>query len=301
MLYLHAPENEDRWRAAFADAGLAVVTAADAPDPAAVEYVAAWAPPPGLFARFAKLKAVFALGAGVDRFLGRDDLPASVPLLRLEDAGMAAQMLDYALFSVLWFQRDFDLYARRAEWRPEAARAAAETRVGVLGLGMLGGAVARGLASRGYDVAGWRRAPGGSDLPVFSGGDGLRALLARSDVVISVLPATAETRGLLDAGSLALLPPGAAVVNVGRGDAIVTEDLLAALDSGRLRGAVLDVFAAEPLPADSPLWTHPKVLVTPHVAAVTPPGPAARQVAANLARLAAGRPPTGLVDRRRGY
>lgn len=307
MLYLHAPAGEERWCAAFRAAApeLRIVTAADRPDRAAVRYFAGWAPPAGLIGSFPNLRAVFALGAGVDKFLQLSDLSPALPLIRLVDAGMARQMIEYALFGVLWFQRDFDSYAEarhRAEWRAETAWAAERTRIGVLGLGALGGQVARALAGFGYPVAGWRRSgPPVEGVRTLTGTDGLAELLAESDVLLALLPSTPDTRGLLDAAALSRLPKGAGVVNMGRGDQLDPAALLGLIDAGHLRGAVLDVFAAEPLPAESPLWRHPRVLVTPHVAAATLPEPSARQIAENIRRIKAGQPAAGLVDRSCGY
>lgn len=307
MLYLYVPEDPARWIAAFkaADPTLTIVTAADAPDPAAITWVAAWSPPPGLLGQFPNLKGVFALGAGVDRLLNRDDLPASIPVVRLLDAGMGRQMVDYVLFAALWFQRDMDRYSRQQntiEWREHMARSAQDLRIGILGLGTLGTAVGRGLAAHGYPVAGWRRtAQAVEGLETFSGADGLDTLLAQSDLLVNLLPATPETAGILNEERLAKLPTGAAVVNIGRGPHLDTTALRRHLDSGHLRGAVLDVFTTEPLPADDSLWRHPAVLVTPHIAAATLPGPAAKQIIASIAALRGGQTPDGLVARQRGY
>lgn len=307
MLYVHIPEDSARWVAAFkaADPTLTIVTADDQPDPLAVRWVAAWAPPPGLFASFPNLAGVFALGAGIDRFLNRDDLPDHLPLVRLLDAGMGRQMVEYVLFAALWFQRDMDRYDRQQAtqtWQEHFARSTEDMRIGILGLGTLGTVVGRGLAAMGYPVAGWRRSADPVEgIETFSGDDGLNALLAQSDLLVSLLPATPETAGLLNHDRLSRLPKGAAVVNIGRGTHLDSAALLALIEDGHLRGAVLDVFAKEPLAADDPLWACPQVLVTPHVAAATLPGPAARQITDSLKALASGQTPAGLVARGRGY
>lgn len=307
MLLVTAGEATPRWLPAFAQAlpELHVVGPELPADPAGVAFVAAWRPPPGLFARLPGLRAVFALGAGVDAFLARDDLPPEVPLCKLADAGMAEQMLEFVLPGVLAWQRRTLEYAelqRRCEWRALPARSRGEVRVGVLGLGRIGARVAAELARMGYRVSGWSR--GAREVPgvdVRSGADALPALLACSDVLVNLLPSTPETRGLLDGGRLRLLPRGAHLVQASRGDQLDSGALLALLDSGQVGGAWLDVFATEPLPADSPLWSHPRVVVTPHVAAITLVAPAVEQVARNIRALLRGGEPEHTVGRARGY
>ncbi|SFX45608.1 2-hydroxyacid dehydrogenase [Marinospirillum alkaliphilum] len=307
MLYLHLDNDLPRWLEAFQQQrpDLRVVTANDEFDHAEVRWVAAWNPPEGLFARFPKLEAVFALGAGVDAFMRRSDLPETVPLMRLLDAGMAQQMVEYILWAVLTVQRDFDRYQQQQlqqQWQEQTARSVTEMRLGVLGLGALGQQVARQLAGLGYPVTGWKRSS--LDLPgvrVLTGDEGFKQLLQTSDVLISLLPNTPATQGMLNADCLGLLPQGAVLVNVARGVQVVDEDLLQLLDNGHLRLAVLDVFHQEPLPADHPFWGHPKVVLTPHVAAATLPEPAITQVLDNLHRLQRGETPRGLVTGSAGY
>lgn len=274
-------------------------------DPALVEYVVTWGPPAGLFASLGNLKAVFALGAGVDKLLARDDLSPALPIYRLLDGGMAPQMAEYVRFGVLSYQRHMDIYRRQQAagvWKMLAPRLPGEVRVGVLGLGEIGRAVAQALAADGYAVSGWSRTPRLLDgINCLFGDEGLAELLAGSDVLACVLPSTPETRGLLNAGRLASLPAGAMLINAGRGDLLDEQALLAQLDSGHLRCAQLDVFASEPLPADSRLWQHPAVTVTPHIAAITLRSQAVEQIVANLARLRAGEEGQGKVVRERGY
>ena len=307
MLYVYDEAAADGWVEAFSHAlpGLPVAAFPKAVDEHQVRFVAVWAPPPDFFRRFANLEAVFSLGAGVDKLVGRADLPEGVPLIRITDAGMAQQMLEYALFGVLRFQRSMDVYARQqatATWRQWPPRLASATSVGVLGLGAIGSVVASGIAALGYQVTGWSRSPKTlAGVTCRAGTDALDAVLAASDILVSVLPSTPETRGLLDHRRLSLLPKGAAVINGGRGEQIDLEALIALIDSGHLRGAQLDVFTQEPLPSSNPAWTHPGILVTPHVAAVTLYAPSARQVAERIADLAAGRQPSGIVDRARSY
>jgi glyoxylate/hydroxypyruvate reductase A len=253
-------------------------------------YALIWKQPHGTLAHAHALAAVFVLGAGVDHSLADASLPAGVPIVRLRDAGMAAQMVDYCIYAALHFQREFDAYlvdqaARR--WQPRPARA--RLRVGVLGLGELGAAVARALAGLGFVVEGWaRRARTLAGVEVRVGDAGLHALLSTSDLVIGVLPHTPATAGLLDRSRLELLPRGAALINVGRGSLLDEQALLELLDAGHLRGAFLDVCAREPLPVEHPLWSHPAVRLTPHVAAETLIEPAVAQIADDIARLEAG-------------
>jgi glyoxylate/hydroxypyruvate reductase len=295
------------YRAGFAEAmpELRVVGADDDYDPATIDYVAGWNAPPGLFAGLPGLRAVFALGAGVDTLLARDDLPPSLPLVRLLDAGMAEQMVEYALFGALTWQRrihDYDVQQTRRLWLRQPPRTRAETAIGVLGLGSLGGAVAGALARFGYPVSGWSRRPRSVDgVRCLHGDDGLVQLLRETDVLVNLLPSTPRTRGLLDRHRLAMLRPGAYLVQASRGDQFDAAALLTLLDSGQLGGALLDVFEREPLPVDSPLWAHPRVRITPHVAATTLVEPAVQQIADNLRRLRDGEPMQGVVDRRQDY
>lgn len=307
MLYLHIEPDQQLWLDAFAhhQPDLKVVTADDEFDAGQVRWVAAWNPSEGLFARFPKLEAVFALGAGVDAFVRRDDLAADIPLIRLLDAGMAEQMVEYILWATLTVQRDFDSYAdlqRQSKWQEHTARTKDQMRLGILGLGALGQQVAKSLAGYGYPVSGWKRSSLELEgVKVFTGDEGLQQLVQQSDVLISLLPNTPQTRGLLDGKLLGQLPKGASLVNVARGVQVVDEDLLDLLDRDHLRFAALDVFHQEPLPTDHPFWEHPKVSVTPHMAAATLPEPAVEQVVANLKKLEAGEEPQGLVKAESGY
>ncbi|GLR11349.1 glyoxylate/hydroxypyruvate reductase A [Chitinimonas prasina] len=307
LFYLHTPNNGERWQALFAAElpDFDVVAAPAEVDPARVQYLATWRPPEGLFGRFANLRAVFALGAGIDRFLQRSDLAPGVALVRLTDAGMAQQMCEYVLAGVLRYQRDLDCYARQqadAQWQPLPGRAAADLRVTVLGLGEIGGAVARTLALLGYAVAGWSRSPRElAGVRCLHGWDTLPTLLAATDVLVNLLPNTPETHGLLNHERLAGLPKGAALINAGRGEQLEESALLALLDAGHLRGAQLDVLGQEPPGKEHPFWHHPAIVLTPHIAAATLPGPSARQVAGKLRALLRGETVPGLVDRERAY
>ncbi|ELY4390502.1 glyoxylate/hydroxypyruvate reductase GhrA [Cronobacter sakazakii] len=279
-------------------------------DNAAADYALVWHPPYDMLRGRVDLKAIFALGAGVDSLLSRlneypDLLPSGVPLYRMEDTGMAAQMQEYAISQVLhWFRR-FDDYAalqREARWEPLEEYRLADFQVGVLGAGVLGGQVAQSLSRMGFPVCCWSRSrkalPG---VESFAGPDELPAFLRGTRVLINLLPNTTETVGIINAQLLAALNDNAYVLNLARGVHLVEEDLLAALDRGKVKGAMLDVFHQEPLPADSPLWRHPRVRITPHVAAVTRPEEAVAFIAQSIARIERGDMPQGQVDVARGY
>jgi glyoxylate/hydroxypyruvate reductase A len=261
--------------------------------PAAVQAAVVANPPPGSLQGLPQLRLIQSLWAGVDRLLADTSLPAGVPVARMVDPAMSAAMAETALWAVLSLQRDFFVYARQQRqglWLPHPQRRADELRVLVLGLGAMGRAAGQRLATLGYRVSGWRR-----------DGSALAPMLATADIVVNLLPLTPETRGLLDARFFAALPAGAAVVNLARGAHVVDADLLATLDGGHLRHAVLDVFRTEPLPAGHPYWAHPQVTVLPHAAAATDPRSAAAVAVANLRAARDGRPVAHLVDRERSY
>jgi glyoxylate/hydroxypyruvate reductase A len=287
--------ERELWQAALAaawPAGRWLDIAQARADPAAVQAAVVANPPPGSLQGWPNLALIQSLWAGVDRLMLDPTLPPGVPLARMVDPAMSAAMAETALWAVLSLQRDFFDYARQQRehlWRPHPQRRADEVRVLVLGQGEMGRAVVARLRAQGCAVTGWRR------------GIDLAPLLPGHDIVINLLPLTPATRGLLDAAFFAALPRGAALVNLARGAHVVDADLLAALDRGDLRHAVLDVFAAEPLAADHAYWSHPRVTVLPHVAAATDPRSAAAVVAANLQALADGRAIAHRVDPARGY
>ena len=250
-------------------------------------------------------KAVFTASAGVGHLLRVPNLPRDVPVIRLEDAGMAGPMSRYVLAAALRFTQRMDTYARQqqeARWDPRHERAPADVRAGVLGLGVIGGAIATALVAQGFAVRGYatteRHRVG---VECFAGRDRLGAFLAGLDFLVNALPLTPSTTGLIDAAALGLLADGAHVVNVGRGRTMVDADLLALLDTGKLSGATLDVFTEEPLPSAHPYWRHPRVTITPHVSGLTVPAEAVAQIAAKIGRLERGEAVTGILDRERGY
>jgi glyoxylate/hydroxypyruvate reductase len=274
-------------------------------DPSAIEYALVWQPEAGLLARLPNLKLIASLAAGVDHILRDRTVPRALPIMRLVDPYMTQAMSEYVALQVLRLHRqDFDYRTHQAaaEWHEHNQKNAAERPIGILGFGQLGQDAGRKLQALGFEVAGWSRSakaiPG---FTTYAGAAELDALLARSEILVSLLPSTPETEGILNAGLFARLPRGAGLVNAGRGRHLVEEDLLAALASGQISAAALDVFREEPLPAAHPFWRHPRIIVTPHVAAETHPSTAAAMIAAAIIDLEAGRPVSNLVDLDRGY
>ncbi len=274
------------------------------------DYALVWRPPHEMLANRRDLKAVFALGAGVDAILDQErkhpgTLPAGVPLLRLEDTGMAQQMQEYALSYVLRYFRRFDEYQalqQRQEWQPLDPHSLDDFTIGILGAGVLGQSVARKLTEFGFSVRCWSRSAKQIDgVQSFAGEAQRGAFLDGVKLLINLLPNTPETVGILNRELFAQLRPGAYLINIARGAHLVEADLLAALEQGQLAAATLDVFAREPLPQDHPFWRHPRVTITPHIAAITLPQQAMDQIAANIRALEAGYAPAGVVDRQRGY
>lgn len=297
-------KEQDEWRDALA-ACLPEARVHAGPDAPACDYAVVWKPPAALFAKQPRLKALFSLGAGVNGLLAMPSLPREVPLVRMEDVGMAAQMVEYALYVALRRFRRFAEYAdaqAEGRWAPRSIRDRHDFPIGVLGLGVLGGAVARALADFGFAVSGWSRTAKAIDgVRCEHGSDGFDAVLGRSELLLVFLPLTGDTEGLLDQERLARLPEGAALANLSRGELVDDEALLEALDSGWISEAYLDVFSREPLPPGHRYWTHPRVRMTPHVAALTPCSVACEQVAGKIRQLEAGEPISGVVDRVRGY
>lgn len=308
ILFSSTSDNAEDWRAALArhlpDESVRVWP--DLGPPEAIEFAIVWKPEPGLLARLPNLRAILSLGAGIDHLTNDPTLPRHVPLVRLIDPSLTRQMSEYVVMNVLRHHRRMPDYARlqtEESWTPLLpAPDAAKCRVGLMGLGVLGRDAADKLRPFGFALRVWTRAPHSyPDIEPFHGGDGLHPFLAGCDILVCLLPLTAATRGILNARTLAVLPRGASLINAARGGHVVTADLLTALDSGQLAGVTLDVTDPEPLPAGHPLWRHPKVTITPHVASLTLPDTAAAIMAATIRRLRSGLPIDGLVNLDRGY
>ena len=274
---------------------------------APADYAVVWAPPQQFLDAQPRLKAIFNIGAGVDALL-KLRLPPGVPIVRLDDAGMAVQMAEYVCHAVIRHFREFDAYeadTRQGRWSSREPRLRRDFPVGVLGLGVLGERVSRALAHFDFPVHGWSRsAKAIAGVQCFAGEAQLNDFLAASRILVCLLPLTPETENILCHDTLARLQPGGYVINVARGRHLVDEDLIALLDSGYLAGATLDVFRTEPLPADHPFWTHPKVTLTPHTSAQTLTEESIAQIAAKIRRLESGAPfasLAGVVDPNKGY
>ena len=306
ILYLSRVEPAERWIP-----GLAKLLphdkffTPDAFDAAAIDIALVAKPQEGIAARLANVKLIQSLWMGVDGLLADKTFPHDKPLARLVDPGMVAAMTESVVAHVLDYHRHHHVYrANKAEkkWHRLPQYMAADRTVGILGLGELGTAVAQALLTFGFKVAGWKRRPGQiAAIECFSGSAGMGTMLARCQAVVCLLPLTAETRGVLNAAAFARMPKASCVINVARGPHVVEKDLVAALDSGQLAHAYLDVFDPEPLPAVSPLWAHPGVSITPHTAALTEPRTAMARIVENVERVRAGRAPLNLVDFGAGY
>lgn len=278
-------------------------------DEAPADYALVWHPPIEML-RGRELKGVFSLGAGVDAILTKlkahpEMLAPHIPLFRLEDTGMAMQMQEYAVSQVLhWFRRfdDYQLLKRQATWRELDEYRREDFTIGILGAGVLGSQVAQSLRGWGFPLRCWSRSrkeiPG---VTSYAGDQEMRDFLQGTRVLINLLPNTPETAGIINQSLLAQLADNSYVMNIARGAHVVEADLLAALDSGKVKAAMLDVFHQEPLPADNPLWAHPHVAITPHVAAVTRPEEAIAYIAKTIGQVERGERANGLVDRARGY
>jgi glyoxylate/hydroxypyruvate reductase A len=306
LMFLSADDPAEAWREAL----LATIPELDfriwpeVGNPAEIDLALVWQPPPGELARYPNLRAILSLGAGIDGLLAQPGLP-DVPIARMVDPSLTRTMTEYVLLAVLRHHRQFDHFEREqraARWSYAFPPQAAERRIGIMGLGVLGEEAARSVSRHGFPVAAWSRT--GKELAgieSFAGKQSLEAFLARTDILVCLLPLTRETAGILNAATFAGLPSGAYLINVARGAHLVEADLIAALDSGQLAGATLDVFREEPLPADHPLWRHPKVLITPHIASYSLPATGAEGVVENIRRARAGQRLLHQVDRDRGY
>lgn len=289
---------------ALAQVGLDAQVTRSAADPALVDYIV-YAPTGGLtdFAPFTRARAVLSLWAGVEKIVGTPSL--TQPLVRMSDPeGLTAGMVEWVTGHVLRHHLGIDAHraAKPGEWVATVPPLAKDRRVCILGLGELGAACAAMLTQLNFQVSGWsRRQKELAGVACFSGADGLGTALRDADIVVLLLPQTPDTENLMNAARLNILPRGAVIVNPGRGPLIDDEALLAALDSGQISHATLDVFRVEPLPADHPFWTNPNVTVTPHIASATRAPSAARRIAQTIERDQAGAPLPGLVDRSAGY
>jgi len=270
-----------------------------------IQFALVWRQPEGSLQDLPNLKCICSLGQGVDHVFADPKLPEGVQVMRLVDPWMSQAMSEWVLLNLLWFHRqgpDYEAFEREANWTMLPPPQTAERRIGIMGLGELGSDAARKIADLGFPTAGWSRSPKSIDgVESFHGDDGLDAFLARTDILCCLLPLTPATEGIINAANLAKLPKGAFVINSGRGQHVVDADLIAAIDSGHIAGAALDVFHQEPLPSDHPYWRHSKVRVWPHVSAQTNAASAVAQVADAITKVFAGETPNNLVDSTQRY
>jgi len=296
----------DGLKAAFPDAEVTLWSAGAEP----ADYAVVWVPPQQFFDEQKRLKGIFNIGAGVDALM-KLKLPAGVPVVRLDDAGMSAQMAEFVCHAVIRHFRELDGYEvdiAGGKWSYRKPRLRTDYPIGVMGLGVLGERVSRALAQFDFPVNGWSRSPKAIDgVQCFSGevgGQGLQDFLAASRILVCLLPLTPDTEGIMSLDSLSRLRPGGYVINVARGSHLVEGDLITLIDNGHLAGAALDVFRTEPLPAEHPFWKHPKITITPHTSARTLREESIAQIAGKIRSLAAGAPINtlaGVVDPKKGY
>lgn len=302
------PAAIDAWRAQFHTFApqLDVVGWHEDVAPDSVDYALVWAPDAGRLATFPNLKLIISAGAGVDHILADPQLPRHLRIARMVTARTQTEMAEFVLTSALMLTRDIKRVVNnqaRQHWELfDSLRVAADVRVGIMGLGHLGIAAAQLLSRVGFPVSGWSRGASQLDgLPCYAGQAEFGQFLANTDLLVCLLPATEATKGILNATTLSQLPRGASLINAGRGTHMVTQDVIAALDSGQLHQAVLDVFEQEPLPADSPLWTHPRIIITPHCAAIPDRKERARHTAWLIEANERGDALPNIYDPLRGY
>ncbi|PWE53716.1 glyoxylate/hydroxypyruvate reductase A [Metarhizobium album] len=306
ILFLSDTSNRS-WPSALAEVfpGYQIATQLESADPANTIAALVWKHPYGALRHFNRLRLIVNLGAGVDHIVGDPDLPAGVPIVRLVDPGLTDRMSEYVLMHCLSLHRKLPearIAQSECRWNFMAPTPPDTTCVGILGFGKLARACADLLSRIGFRVVGWKRSPATfGSFDVFDGREGLPLFLSKADIVVSLLPSTGLTRNLLDSSFFHAMRAGAALINVGRGDLLVEEDLLASLDSGHIRHAVLDVFRTEPLPIGHRFWSHPNITVTPHNSSATDPSTALQQVVENIRRALSNDDLLNRVDAEAGY
>ncbi|MCW1875028.1 glyoxylate/hydroxypyruvate reductase A [Erwinia sp. INIA-01] len=306
IVYKSEPERGRKWASLLADLapGASFRQWPEVGNAEEVEYLVAWQPPENIMQQFPNLKVLFSVGAGADQF-DYASLPPSLPVVRMIEPGLTQGMVEYVTFAVLGLHRDMPRYLQQQSkeiWQAHSMRSAADCRIGVMGLGNLGEAVLKPLVAMGFDCGGWNRSP--RDLPgvrCWTGEAQLSEFLARTDILICLLPLTASTEGILNADLFRQLPRGASLVQVGRGPQLDHDALLAVLDEQHLAAAVIDVTVPEPLPAGHRFWQHPQIWLTPHIASQTQPESAVVALLENIRRFERGETMVGLVDREKGY
>ncbi|AZE99335.1 D-3-phosphoglycerate dehydrogenase [Pseudomonas orientalis] len=306
LLYKSDPVRGQHWQALFAEHAPDIEWRAwpDIGDPADIDYLAAWQAPNDVQRLLPSLKVLFALSAGVDQ-LDLSRLPPELPVVRLLDPGITRGMCEYASWAVLSLHRDMLRYRQQQTarcWQAHLLQPAVSRRVGVMGLGAQARQILATLAPLGFALSGWARsAHQVAGVDCYAGEAQLPAFLSQCDILLCVLPLTEQTQGILNQRLFDQLPRGAALINMGRGGHLVEADLLDALGSGQLSGAVLDVLQQEPAPQAHPFWDHPQIVLTPHIAAMTQPASAFGVLLENIRRFERGEPMVGEIDRHKGY
>ncbi|WP_166416390.1 2-hydroxyacid dehydrogenase [Cochlodiniinecator piscidefendens] len=307
ILFIWDGGDTDRWAKALSETlgDVRFHVYPNVGDKTKIDYALVWLPPLGELKTYPYLKGIFSIGAGASHILRDPDLPESVPVVRLVDNTSVHDMWLYACHWILHYHRHFDLYQTHQSartWDRQKVLTPGQRKVGVLGLGAIGGYIAQNAAKMGFNTIGWSRTQKEIDgVTCMNGDEGLNSVLRQSDILINMLPATPQTCGLLNRERLAMMPKGASLINMGRGDILDNAALIAALDSGALNGATLDVFDVEPLPQDNAFWSHPKVKVTPHAAGPTNEASAPHQIASDILRLEHGKIPSHAVNPNAGY
>lgn len=274
-------------------------------NPEEIDAIVTWKPPLGVMKKFPNLKVIISLGAGVEEILKDPNLPQNVPIVRIVEPRVTSRMSEYILLAVLRFHRQAFTYQtlqKDQHWKPLPLPKTSSCNIGILGLGVLGLDAARKLNHLGFPIRGWSRTPKNLDgIKCFHGQEQLELCLSKCQVLVCLLPLTPETTGILNHDTFAALPQGAYLINVARGQHLVEQDLLEALDSGQLSGACLDVFSQEPLPDNHPFWSHPRITITPHVATQTDSEYWTEQIVDAVNCLREGLPLKNLVDCQKGY
>jgi glyoxylate/hydroxypyruvate reductase len=307
MLFYSKFDDANDWREHLLNAmpGLDFRPHPDVGNPADIESAMVWKAPPGEMRKYPNLKLIVNIGAGVDYILKDDTLPPGVPIMRLVDPEQNRMMAQYVLLTVLRYHRNFpELEKQRREkrWQYIHPRESASLPIGVMGIGNIGSHVATELVRQGFPVSGWSRTPKSVEgVATFHGRDQLKPFLARSHILVLIMPFTPETDGIVNRDVLYALPRGAKIINIGRGALIDEAALAGAIRDGQIGAATLDVFRTEPLPSDHPFWDIEEITITPHLASIAVPRSASLQIAENLRRLRAGEKLFNIVDRARGY
>jgi len=297
----------DRWVEALkaCDPSLDVQIWPDESSKEDVEFALCWKHPEGVLQDYPNLRCICSMGAGIDHMFSDAYFPRHLPVIRLIDPSLAQSMYEYILTAVMHYFREFDIYQaqqRQSNWRVHFNKPMAETTVAVMGLGKLGEYASSRLAAMGFNVTGWARSEKSiKGVRSYAGDDALAEFVSTASILVCLLPLTNQTRGILSRDLFNNMPTGSCLINVARGQHLVENDLISALSAGQLRGACLDVFSEEPLPADHPFWGNEKIIITPHSSSITAPASVAPQIVENYHRMQKGEPLMNQVDIERGY